>query len=617
MAGLSHRQTEILNIARAFGRVMVEDLAKRFEVSAQTIRKDLNDLCDQRSLTRIHGGAIIASGVENLAYEARRFVAAEEKRAIGIAAASRIPNGCSLFINIGTTTEEVASALTSHEDLLVITNNLNVAMLLYRHPRIEVIVAGGAVRRADGAVIGSTAISLIGQFKVDYAIIGASAIDEEGALLDFDYREVQAAQAIIANARSVMLVADSTKLRRSAPVRIAHLSQIQTFVTDAPLPAGLASICHHRGIEVVEAMDKPAADIDEPGGEPASTVTRLPEPYILSPIFLRANHDRVGCRWTQRCGICPRRPLWPRGGQHLVRMDVVARLGLKTSLTPWDIAALRFGVAGLLLLPYVMSKGLALNRLGWIGLAAIVLGGGAPVLFANAGLMFAPAAHAGALFPGVMPLMVALLAAALLREPFTAAKKIGFVLILLGVFGIAWGTGGDAIESGQTIGHVLFLGSAVAWACYTVAMRRARLDGLHAAGIAAVGALVSLHAGLFVRWRVRVSQGSMERYGSASVRAGDSDGNRFTRLLRARSQHPRRLERCRIRRTVSGDDGCHGDSNSWRVADDDGLDCDRRDFRRRLRRERRSAATTADLTAVSTVDCQFFLFRLAFVFLCD
>ena len=87
MPGLSNRQTEILNIARAFGRVMVEDLARRFEVSAQTIRKDLNDLCDQRALTRIHGGAIIASGVENLAYEARRFVAAEEKKAIGTAAA--------------------------------------------------------------------------------------------------------------------------------------------------------------------------------------------------------------------------------------------------------------------------------------------------------------------------------------------------------------------------------------------------------------------------------------------------------------------------------------------------------------------------------------------------
>jgi DeoR family glycerol-3-phosphate regulon repressor len=262
VTGLTQRQSDILNIARAFGRVMVDDLARRFEVSAQTIRKDLNDLCDQRSLTRIHGGAIIASGVENLAYEARRFVAADEKKAIGVAAAAQIPNGCSLFINIGTTTEEVASALTSHEDLLVITNNLNVAMQLYRHPRVEVIVAGGNVRRSDGAVIGSSAISLIGQFKVDYAIIGASAIDEEGALLDFDYREVQVSQAIIANARSVMLVSDSSKFQRSAPVRIAHLSQIQTFVTDAALPPRLQSICEERGIEVIVAMPEKSEDLD-------------------------------------------------------------------------------------------------------------------------------------------------------------------------------------------------------------------------------------------------------------------------------------------------------------------------------------------------------------------
>jgi DeoR family glycerol-3-phosphate regulon repressor len=269
--GLSHRQTEILNTARATGRVMVDDLVRRFEVSAQTIRKDLNDLCDHRLLTRIHGGAIVASGVENLAYEARRFVAAEEKRAIGIAAAAQIPNGSSLFINIGTTTEEVASALTAHEDLLVITNNLNVAMMLYRHPRIEVIVAGGTVRRSDGAVIGSTAIGLIGQFKVDYAIIGASAIDEEGALLDFDYREVQAAQAIMANARSVMLVADSTKLRRTAAVRIAHISQVQTFVTDVALPAGLQAICQARGVAVIEALPGAPAELDDIGTEPAAS----------------------------------------------------------------------------------------------------------------------------------------------------------------------------------------------------------------------------------------------------------------------------------------------------------------------------------------------------------
>ncbi|MEH2506923.1 drug/metabolite transporter (DMT)-like permease [Bradyrhizobium sp. AZCC 1578] len=166
---------------------------------------------------------------------------------------------------------------------------------------------------------------------------------------------------------------------------------------------------------------------------------------------------------------------------------VVARLGLKTSLTPWDIAALRFGVAGVLLLPYVLQKGLAFERLGLIGLAAIVLGGGAPVLLANTGLLFAPAAHAGALFPGVMPLAVAILAAAFLHEAFMGAKKIGFALIMMGVAGIAWSTAG-AIDPKQTMGHALFIASAFAWACYTVAMRRARLDGLHAAGIAAVGA---------------------------------------------------------------------------------------------------------------------------------
>jgi DeoR family glycerol-3-phosphate regulon repressor len=261
---IPQRHSEIVKLARSLGRVTVDDLARRFEVSAQTIRKDLNDLCERRALSRVHGGAVVASGVENLAYAARRFVAAAEKRAIGAAAAALIPNGCSLFINIGTTTEEVARALGSHEGLLVITNNLNVAMQLYPHPRIEVIVAGGTVRRADGAVVGEASNRLIQQFKVDYAVVGASAIDEEGALLDFDYCEVQAAQAIMANARNVILVADSTKFRRTAPVRIGHIRQVQTFVTDHGLPANLRTIAQECGVAVVEAMDKAAHPSEGP-----------------------------------------------------------------------------------------------------------------------------------------------------------------------------------------------------------------------------------------------------------------------------------------------------------------------------------------------------------------
>jgi drug/metabolite transporter (DMT)-like permease len=170
---------------------------------------------------------------------------------------------------------------------------------------------------------------------------------------------------------------------------------------------------------------------------------------------------------------------------------VVARLGLRTSLTPWDIAALRFGVAGLILLPYLFNRGLAFDRLGWVGLAAIVLGGAAPVFLANSGLLFAPVAHAGALFPGVMPLMVALLAAALLREEFTSAKKLGFAFILPGVLAVVWGSGSE-LGSRQNVGHGLFLSAALAWAFYTVAMRKARLDGLHAAALSAVGSLLYL-----------------------------------------------------------------------------------------------------------------------------
>jgi drug/metabolite transporter (DMT)-like permease len=169
---------------------------------------------------------------------------------------------------------------------------------------------------------------------------------------------------------------------------------------------------------------------------------------------------------------------------------VVSRLGVQTSLTPWDVAAIRFGVAGLLLMPHLWRQGLALDRLGWIGVAAIIAGCGAPmVLLVNVGLLLAPAAHGGALFPGVMPLMVAILAVAVLKEPFTPQKTAGLALIVIGAIGIVWIAGG-AVGTRQNVGHALFLAAGLAWACYTVAMRRARLDGLHAAAIAAVGSLV-------------------------------------------------------------------------------------------------------------------------------
>ena len=252
MGTLSRRQTEIMALVREAGRVAVDDLAERFTVTPQTIRRDLNELSDHRLLTRVHGGAMVASGTENLAYEARRLVAQPHKRLIGEAAARLIPPGSSLFINIGTTTEEVARALAGHDGLLVITNNLHVAAELYRHRAIEVVVAGGAVRRADGGIVGAAAVEAIRQFRVDTAVIGTSAIDADGSLLDFDVREVQVSRAIVENARRVVLVADGSKFARAAPVRIAHIAEVDVLVTDR-LPPGAAKLCCLHGVEVVEA----------------------------------------------------------------------------------------------------------------------------------------------------------------------------------------------------------------------------------------------------------------------------------------------------------------------------------------------------------------------------
>lgn len=249
---LNLRHAEIIDLAKVQGRVLVDDLSARFKVSPQTIRKDLNELCERKYLSRIHGGALFPSGTENMEYEQRRLISRDEKEAIGQAAAKLIPDNASLFINIGTTTEAVSQALLQHHGLMVITNNINVANRLRVYPEFEVIIAGGVVRASDGGVVGEAAVDFIRQFKVDYAVISASALDQNGALLDYDFREVKVARAIMENARHVILVADSTKFERTAPVRIGHLSQIDTFVTNHDVLDSVRKICTESDVRLIE-----------------------------------------------------------------------------------------------------------------------------------------------------------------------------------------------------------------------------------------------------------------------------------------------------------------------------------------------------------------------------
>jgi len=240
-SGGGARRRAIVELVRARGFASIEDLARRFRVTPQTIRRDINALSAQGALARYHGGTGLPTGsTRNMAYAERRVAQFEEKEAIARAVARRIPDHASLIINIGTTTEAVARALTAHRGLRVVTNNLNVAVALAAQSDFEVSIAGGVVRNADGGVVGGSAADYIGQFRVDIAIMGISGIGLDGALLDYDPREVRVAQAILDSARTVFLCADHTKFGRSAMVRVADIDRVNALFTDRAPPPPLA-----------------------------------------------------------------------------------------------------------------------------------------------------------------------------------------------------------------------------------------------------------------------------------------------------------------------------------------------------------------------------------------
>jgi len=236
--------------------------------------------------------------------------------------------------------------------------------------------------------------------------------------------------------------------------------------------------------------------------------------------------------------------------------SVITRLAVTTRLDAWDVAALRFGVAGPLLLPVLLWRGVARDRLGWLGLAAIIAGLGAPyVLAAAGGLHFAPASDQGALNPGCMPLFVALITASVLGERLSSARKLGLSLIVAGALIIVGGHAWSAAWSiSRTLGDALFLVAAFLSACFTVAMRRARLDPLHAAALVSTGSLVVYLPVYFAVFGARLAQlpladfavqalfqgvvvtiVSLLLYGRAVALLGASGGSAFGALVPALS----------------------------------------------------------------------------------
>lgn len=232
------RQAALVQFLQNKGFVSIDELVRHFDVTPQTIRRDLNLLAQEKVIIRHHGGAesISSSTTENTSYQSRKIMNLQAKEMIAKELVKVIPNGASLFINIGTTTETIARALLNHKNLNIVTNNIHVATILSAKEDFTVIVAAGEVRHRDGGIIGEATCDFISQFQMDFGIIGISAISNDGSLLDFDFREVKVAQAIIDNSDCVLLATDHSKFGRSAMVKQGSITQVDHLFTDIAPP---------------------------------------------------------------------------------------------------------------------------------------------------------------------------------------------------------------------------------------------------------------------------------------------------------------------------------------------------------------------------------------------
>lgn len=241
------RKKSLLEYLNKRGYATIEELAQHFSVTPQTMRRDINQLAEEGSVQRFHGGVGMPLGTENIIYHQRKLLFTEEKRRIAGLVAAHIPDGASLCLNIGTTTEAVACALAGHKNLRVLTNNLNVARICAANPGFEVIIACGTVRSHDLGVTGAETEQFIREFRMDFGVIGISGIDEEGNLLDYDYREVSVARTILAQSRRVFLACDNSKFGRPAMARVGHLRQLEAVFSNAPLPSRWQNLIRESG----------------------------------------------------------------------------------------------------------------------------------------------------------------------------------------------------------------------------------------------------------------------------------------------------------------------------------------------------------------------------------
>ncbi|WKX68695.1 DeoR/GlpR family DNA-binding transcription regulator [Streptomyces sp. XD-27] len=250
----AERQQEILRLARESGRVDVLSLAEEFQVTAETVRRDLKALDRAGLVRRVHGGAIPAGRLDFEPDLAERdAVAAEEKDRIAQAALAELPTDGSVILDAGTTAARLAAAIPVESTLTVVTHALPVAARLADHPGITLHLVGGRVRHRTRAAVDAWALRAYGEINADVVFLATNGFSPDGGLTTPDLAEAAVKRAAIAAARRVVLLADSRKFGKEHFARFGDLSEVDLLITDTGLSPDDALAIERQGTEVVRA----------------------------------------------------------------------------------------------------------------------------------------------------------------------------------------------------------------------------------------------------------------------------------------------------------------------------------------------------------------------------
>ena len=246
----SKRQREILRLLEREGTVALSDLARKLNVSLETIRRDIKPLAGSGSLVKMHGAVSLLSTVGEAPFERRMRENSDAKRAIASAVAATIRDGDSIMMDTGTTTSFLARELLGHRRLTVVTNSSDIARTLATLNDNKVYMAGGELRSDNGAAFGSTAIDFVSRFSVTHAIISTGAVNAEG-MMDYDLEEAEFARTVLMRGRRTLVVTDHSKFGREGLVRVSGFDAITELATDRPPPGDIAEAIEAAGARLV------------------------------------------------------------------------------------------------------------------------------------------------------------------------------------------------------------------------------------------------------------------------------------------------------------------------------------------------------------------------------